>query len=198
MTQRVLYLGLRVPKELAGTVTHYPIIQTEPLSLRPCLDRWDSYTHLLFTSQTSVELLRPQTSFVGKQLIAVGKKTAALLSNPLIAEEETAEGVCELLAKLDLQDSLLLWPHSKRARTVIPNYLTEHNVAFDAFPIYTTTACKPGPVPNLEDFDAVYFTSPSTVDAFKKTWWQWPKELELRAIGPITEKQLKSLKANQL
>ncbi len=191
MIQRILYLGLRPPDHLEGEVTHYPMIQIEPLDLTPCIDAWSDATHVLFTSQSSVKLLAPHLNFEEKTIVAVGKETARLLPSPLIATEETAEGVIAVLKTLDLTEAKILWPHSLLSRRIISDYLRAQKIEFREFAIYTTISQAPLPIPDLREFDCIYFTSPSTVDAFAKVWPEPPNHLELRAIGKITAKKIK-------
>ena len=74
---------------------------------------------------------------------------------------------------------------------IIPKYLTEKKIGF-SFPIYDT---KPRIVqlPNLDEFDILVFTSPSTVSAFSAICKQLPQKDKCIAIGDVTQKALNKL-----
>jgi uroporphyrinogen-III synthase len=171
---RTLYLGLR-PKP--GTF-HYPVIKTVPLevTIQP-------FTHVIFTSQTTVEYWKWPLD--GKVVIAIGEATAKNLPNPIIAPVATQEGIIALLKTMDLKGARICYPKSKRARPLLSNYL-KNGFTVD---LYDTLLQKPEPVPNLDDFDEIVFTSPSTVEGFLEIFGELPKAKHLVFIGPITEKR---------
>lgn len=178
----ILYLGLR-PKE--GTY-HYPVIRTERCtSIKPALNRWSQFTHVIFTSQTSVEYWPGPWD---KESIAIGDATASALRqnglSPLVARKATQEGVMELVSELK---GVFFLPHSKRARPNLVRFLQEKGIPHFAFELYDTHFQQLEPVPNLKDFDEIVFTSPSTVEGFLRIYGTLPKNKKLRAIGPITE-----------
>lgn len=184
---RILYLGLR-PK--SGTV-HYPVIRTEKCdSIKPALGLWNQFTHIIFTSQTAVEYwLGPWD----KKVIAIGDPTASALKkmglSPIVAPFATQEGIMELVKSMQ---GYFFIPHSKRARPDLIQFLSERQIPYFALAIYDTHFQKPLPVPNLEDFDEIVFTSPSTVEGFLQIFGKLPKNKKLTAIGPITEKAINS------
>ena len=212
--KRILYLGLD-PARFSGegALAHWPIIRIDPRPLSDSsifepLARFDDYSHLVITSKNCAAILfdyleklsfLPQ-SWSNKITIAVGRATAAYLqkrgiAHPLVAEEETAEGVLQVLEQLPLSHTgsniRLFWPHSAEARPVIQNYLIAKNIAHHACAFYDVrTNIPPGPLPSLDDFDEIVFTSPSTVKAFLEVFGSFPLHAVLRPIGPITEKAL--------
>lgn len=176
-----LYLGLR-PK--AGTI-HYPVIKTVPLEVQSV----EEFTHIIFTSQTTVEYWK--WPLEGKVVIAIGEATAKMLPNPLIALEATQEGIIALLQTIPLQNARICYPKSKRARPLLAEYLQK----FSSFTVdlYDTVCQKPEPVPNLDAFDEIVFTSPSTVEGFIKIFGKLPKNKRLVPIGPVTKRALQLL-----
>jgi uroporphyrinogen-III synthase len=171
-------------------VHHYPVIRTVPIK---ALDEaakaaWAKATHVLFTSRSAVKHWSLLASVEGKKGLTIGAATAALLEGSAkIAPVATQEGVIELLKTIDLQNGLLFWPRSAQARPVLAEYLTKANIPFYALDLYETKWQKPEPVPNLDDFDEIVFTSPTTVNAFLKIFGPLPKDKILTAIGPVTE-----------
>ena len=194
--KKILYLGLD-PSRYPEKVTHYPIIRTVP---RPfdskemvrVFANFDHYTHLIFTSRTAVSILQERNlSFEKKVLIAVGKATAGLLERvDFVAQDERAEGIVELLMQLDLREGHLFWPHSALSRPVIRNFLEAAGIRYTDCILYDTLPNRVEPIPSLDEFDEIVFTSPSTINAFLDLFGSFPKDKILTAIGSVTENKL--------
>lgn len=209
MTKRILYLGLKAPSSKEGvTYIHYPVIKIAPASFDdPTVEKafraMESYSHLLFTSKTAVDLFFTFASHYniahpaeGKAVVAVGWPTAATLQRhgvekPLVADDPCAEGVAELFKTL-AAPTLLFWPHSALSRDFLARFFAHEKIAFKELALYTTVPQKPGPLPQLDAFDEIFFTSPSTVDSFFSLCTP-PKGIALKAIGPITQAKLDQL-----
>jgi len=184
---RTLYLGLD-PKPF---VVHYPVIRTEYCAnLSEPYRLWPQFTHIIFTSKTAV---RYWPGPWDKELITIGSATAAALKqkgyDSVVAKVATQEGVIDLVSNLK---GYFFLPRSRLARPVLTDYLKANNIPFYALDLYDTVFQKLEPVPNLEDFDEIVFTSPSTVDGFLKIYGRLPKTKKLTAIGPITNQYLNS------
>jgi uroporphyrinogen-III synthase len=182
---RILYLGLR-PKP--GTF-HYPVIRTKYLGgVEQALSLWPQFTHVIFTSQTAVSYWPGPWD---KKVIAIGEKTAASLRGkgiePLVAAEATQEGVIALISQID---GYFFLPHSKLSRSVLIDYFRKNEIRHFALALYTTENIAPQPIPSLDGFDEIVFTSPSTVMGFLEIYKKLPKDKKLTAIGPITETAL--------
>lgn len=206
-TVRILYLGLEMPpppRPENERWIHHPLIQVIPRPLNSFTfeivnNHLEEYTHIIFTSKSSVrffaQLIAPKKVFA--IVIAVGKATAEEVRklhwpSPLTPEVETAEGITELLNKLDLSQAFVLWPHSALSRPVLYDYFQERKVSFHHPVLYDTAKAIPEKLVNLLKFDAVFFTSPSTVDAFFEVYGRPPAHLQLRTIGSVTENYLQS------
>jgi uroporphyrinogen-III synthase len=183
-----LYLGLDAPCE--DGVVHYPVIRIEPLEIsQEKWDRFPLFTHILFTSKTTVKLLAGR-QLSGKTVLAIGQKTARLLPGALVAKNETQEGMVELLSSLNLQKSFVLYPRSNLARDLLKKYLEEQEICHEVWDLYTTVFQKPLPEPDFSLIDEIVFTSPSTVRAFIAAFGQIPKGKKLSCIGPVTRAEL--------
>ena len=124
-------------------------------------------------------------------MFAVGRATAEVLERvDCIAHIETAEGIVAELEKRDLSSANICLPRSALSRTVIPDYLHMRGVSFTAPILYDTAQRRPDPLPLLDEFDEIIFTSPSGVQAFVDIFGALPKDKQLTAMGPITEKAL--------
>lgn len=210
----LLYLGLDPSScQHEGPIIHYPVIQTVPMPfddpiIQKTFRELQHATHLLFTSKTAVEIffdyLRRSpfsSSLQNQHLLAVGKATAAKISQycsyPIrIAEQETSEGIIELLQNIPMEDSKTVWPHSKRSRGVIQQFFSEKKYALSAPVFYTTVSLEIEELPDLEAIDEILFTSPSCVDAMKRWLRTIPQHIQLQAIGPITAEYLAQMKNN--
>lgn len=210
--KKVLYLGLEVSQKFQGAeITHYPIIRIVPRDahseeIQASFQEIAAYTHLIFTSKSAVDIFfkfRSQFNIdlcclLEKNFIAVGVATASSLQKHgvqsiKVASEETAEGVVQLLRTMPLDDAYLLWPCSAMARSVLTDFFHERRIKFRKCIFYDTVLHQPYSPPNLDQFDEIIFTSPSTVDAFLKIYGSFPQHANLRAIGPITQEHLMRL-----
>ena len=197
----ILYLGLSPSKfPRKKDLLHYPVIRTEKLLSKELLDAkmlWPNFTHAIFTSQTAVRYWQEEGLYFDKKGIAVGSSTADALREfgifPLVALQETQEGIVDLLETIDLKGAFLFWPRSKKARPFLEQYLQKRKCRYVALDLYDTIFQKPEPVPSLADVEEIVFTSPSTVHAFLKIYGVFPKNILLTAIGPVTRECLESL-----
>ena len=200
----ILYLGLELPEHLkTKDIVHFPIIQIIPEDLTSeCIQEafkgFSEYTHLIFTSKNAVrlffkclELFNMQSPMQKKQIISVGHATTHLLEKEGVvvsytALEETAEGVIQILKTLPLEKAFIFWPHARRARSVISDYLAVREVKFRDCILYDTKTQTSGQPPDLTSIKEIIFTSPSTIDAFIETYGDLPSEKKITTIGPIT------------
>jgi hydroxymethylbilane synthase len=203
---RCLYLGLDLPDEPADTkYIHYPVITTVPCNpdtpdIVRCFSKVPAYTHIIFTSKNAVRifflfLAHYPHSLDHLTMIAVGEKTAETLkqqgiTNIVVAANETAEGITEMLDNMDLKNAFVFWPHSSLSRPVISLYLEACDIEFNECTIYRTQSFRPRALPPPDSYDAVFFTSPSTIDAFIQIAGKLPHDKELRSIGPVTKEAL--------
>lgn len=188
--KRVLYLGTEAKTSDQDEIVHYPVIRLVKRKISvDCV-----FTHLIFTSKHAVQFFFEQYKRrVEAVIIAVGQVTASRLrdfQDVLVAQDERQEGIIEVLKTLDLSHAHILLPRSSAARHEIDRYLLEQGVQFTAIDLYDPVFQAPHPIPNLDDFDEIVFTSPSTVRAFLAIYGEIPKNKIISSIGPITKKAL--------
>ncbi|CRX37620.1 uroporphyrinogen-III synthase [Estrella lausannensis] len=204
---RVLYLGLQPPLE--ANITHYPVIAIFPLHFtvyekERLRSSFIQAEWVLFTSKSAIDpLLRllEGASFEGKTVFSVGKKTASALKErgiqvDQIPEEETQEGLIALFKKHPLRGRTVFCGRSSLSRNVLKKFLLDRGaIYFDPVLYETKISYDESNKPSLNDFDEVLFTSPSTVDGFVQAFagCPLPKNLKLKAIGPVTEKRLEEV-----
>lgn len=201
--KRILYTGLHLPPSAAWGNNeqwiHCPLIAIKArdrnsTEISAAFAMLPHCTHLIFTSKTAVDLfcshLLPE-SYDHMQIFAVGQATAEKirchgLKEPFIAADETAEGVVALISCHLAVGNCFFWPHAAGAREVLPRFFRRHSISYYDCILYDTIALKPNPLPELTNFDVVYFTSPSTVEAFFFLFPSPPSHLLFRSLGPIT------------
>jgi hydroxymethylbilane synthase len=201
--ERVLYLGTDPENYLhIEGLVHCPLIQTLPLEIP--LHLWDDfsdYTHILFTSKNAVAIFlqalkKKSYTLENKQLVAIGKSTAGKLQQEgytphLIASQESQEGVIELLRMQDLKDAYIFYPRSSLARKKLEDFLIERGIRHQICDLYETVFQQPEPLPDLNHFGEIIFTSPSTVRSFLAAFGSIPPDKKLTCIGAITKAELK-------
>jgi len=194
--KKVLYLGLD-PSHYkgGGDITHCPVIQVVPQELS--LKELPPFTHIIFTSKSAVSLFFQKFDKKESIVIAIGKVTALNLESEgviphYVAQEETQEGILSLLDTLNLHNAYFLLPRSSLSRPLLVNYLEKKKIKYLALDLYHTVPleCK---LPDLNLFDEIVFTSPSTVYSFFDRVSELPKGKKWRAIGPVTSNVLHSM-----
>jgi uroporphyrinogen-III synthase len=195
--KKILYLGLDpLHYKTEEILIHYPVIRiipkSPPFSLLTTNQKW---THVILTSKTAVSLFFQSFKDVSACFIAVGKVTEREIKRHstracLVANDETQEGVIEVLKTLDLSDAHIFYPHSSKARPLITHYLKENGIRFTDHILYDTVINRETPPPDLSLFDEIVFTSSSTVEAFFEIFRQIPVDKKLTCQGPITQKTL--------
>jgi len=211
--KKILYLGLDPSRYVfEGSLAHCPLIKIIPCSLKKkevalSFQKFDLFTHLIFTSRSTVSILlnlcrEKKISWdriSKKKILAVGKGTEALLtqeglSPDFVASPETAEGIIKLFEQIELKEAHLFLPHSSLARSVLNRYMKKKKIIYTSCVLYFTRFCKPKSLPDINSFDEIVFTSPSTVEAFCRIYGTFPQHVELIPIGPITAKKIISKK----
>ena len=195
---RILYIGTDPSRyQHTGELTHYPVIKTVlRTSIDDCLlEDVSRCTHWLFTSPNAVRHWFSLSCPISlKNLFAVGPSTAAALRErgveAKIAPFATQEGLIQLLETVNLDEALIGWPRSSKARTVLGDYLARRGVPCLSIDLYEPVSQRLEPVPDLDLFDEIVFTSPSSVDAFLEIFGRIPWEKKIVPLGPITQKKL--------
>jgi uroporphyrinogen-III synthase len=201
--KRILYLGSD-PSQFSSecTLVHYPVIKIVPCVPKSLFDNWHHCTHIILTSKHGARIFAEslksaKKTVASKEIIVVGRVTALALEKEgmratQIAEIETQEGIIALLERTPpSRNSFFLLPRSSRSRAVLADFLKASGYPFEAVDLYHTHLQKPGPLPDLNAFDEIIFTSPSTVRGFERLEPIIPELVQLTAIGPITRKVLK-------
>ncbi len=187
--KKILYLGVD-PKSflLKGTVVHYPVIKLVPRELQEAIK---PFTYCLLTSKNSVKFLKKHLDLRKFKCISIGPSTSFSLREegvePAIeCSNSTQEGMIEEVSKLS-KEEVFFYPRSSRARSLLYSYLKKEGYSFQVLDLYDTILQKQLPVPSLEEFEEVVFTSPSTVDGFFQIYSSVPEGIKVTFQGPITK-----------
>lgn len=195
---KVLYVGTD-PSRYPEDVVHLPLIQTRPLPLsQQILDDFAAFTHVILTSPNAARILMDQLSLEDKHILAIGIGTESIINTKgfrceAVASSQTQEGVIDLLKKMDLKNAYIFYPRSSSARPLLAAYLKEANIRHCICDLYETIYLEPDPLPSIENFQEIVFTSPSTLKAFQSLYGVIPQGTKLTCIGPITELALKEV-----
>ncbi len=210
--KKVLYLGTDPSHYVdeQAMIVHFPLIRILPkdfseFKIQCQFEDLCQYTHFLLTSKHAVHVfvqaLRAYgfalESIVDKHFLAIGPSTKEALEfygihhiqQPLFA---TQEGMMDLLDKLECERAYFFYPRSSKARPVLSYYLRVRKLRHQVCDLYDTLDHSGALLPPLEKFDEIVFTSPSTVEAFQKLQVTLPKNIIIKAIGPITKASLEN------
>lgn len=201
--KRVVVVGPSVPQclknDLSLTVVHTPLIQLQalPVTIEDLLPITNAHGVIL-TSKHAASFLyealhRFHLSVEALRFFCVGKATAAMTrelfpkSEIATAQDSTQEGLADLLS---CHPGSFFWPRSTHARRYLPEALGRAGKSFTELSLYTpipsSTPCS------LAGIDTVFFTCPSSVDAFFDVIEKPSKSLSMLAIGPVTQERLKA------
>ena len=190
-------------EELGAEVLELPAIDIAPIEFTvPSLA---NYEWLVFTSANGVRAffddgLAPAgldaRALAGVHLAAIGPGTAQALRArglraDLVPERFVAESLLEAFPSPSAPGARVLLARAEVARDILPEGLTERGYAVEILPVYRTRPATPDPalVARVAEgrFDAVTFTSSSTVDNFCSQIDPLPDPLPLVvSIGPVT------------
>ena len=174
-------------EELGAEVLELPAIEIAPLAFS--VPDLSAYDWLVFTSANGVR------AFFADGLTVAGLDARALarhgLRADLVPERFVAESLLEAFPDPASPGARVLLARADVARDVLPEGLTARGYGVDVLPVYRTRPATPDPAllaRVLEGrFDAVTFTSSSTVDNFCAQVDPRPGPFPLVvSIGPVT------------
>jgi uroporphyrinogen III methyltransferase/synthase len=195
--------GLRARlTELGAEVVELPSIEVRPLEFE--LPDLAAYTWVVLTSANGVDAfftrgLHPRgldaRALSGVKIAAIGPGTAGALERfgvraDLIPERFVAESLVAAFPAVREPHERVLLARAEQARDVLPEGLAGLGYAVDIVAVYRTVTADPDPAElarvRAGEFDAVTFTSSSTVENFCRLVGAVPVEPMIVSIGPIT------------
>ncbi|MDQ1465674.1 MAG: uroporphyrinogen methyltransferase / synthase [Actinomycetota bacterium] len=200
--------------ELGAEVVELPTIEVTPLEFEvPELagrDGLAGYGWVVLTSANGVDAfftrgLHPRgldaRALAGVKVAAIGPGTAAALERfgvraDLVPERFVAEALVAAFPPPGVPRERVLLARAEQARDVLPVGLTDRGYDVDIVPVYRTVTGVPDAA-ELErvragEFDAVTFTSSSTVESFCRLVGPIPTDTLVVSIGPITSASAKA------
>ena len=206
--RKVLVTGTTAePYRHLGELVHTPLIAiADPEDwqlLDAALDRLASYSLVAFTSRYAVAALVERLLAGGvdarrlahARLAAIGRRTAAALRGrglaaDIVARAENATGLLAAIREAGpLSGERVLLPCSSLADDPLPDALRAAGAEVAAVTAYRNIAVQDPVRVDLPFLDAVLFTSPSTVDAFRSLYGtRLPAPLELWCRGARTRR----------
>ncbi|MCR4336413.1 MAG: uroporphyrinogen-III C-methyltransferase [Candidatus Omnitrophica bacterium] len=205
----ILYLGTNPEKyRPLGHIIHHPMIEITPSSLdrkmvEEILAQLPTYDMVLLTSRFAVRYFfdflqqydRAFDMIKTKKFAVIGDDTAYALQQRglnahILAEEETSEGMFEVLKKqYSLRGKKILFPRSSLPNPYLKENLTKEGCEVTLWPIYENRKPARRPLP-AGPIDQILFTSPSTVRNFLEDYKEIPAGWEILAKGSTTQKAL--------
>ena len=185
--EKVLYTGIDPANfRHAGYIVHYPLIETNPVDF--VINNEQNYDTVLFSSKNAVRYFLEKYSLLGKRIVTIGKATEQTLrqhgyKTDFIAAQPSSDSLMMLIR--ENPQWRILYPCSNLSNNPL------HSMPNVAPVIVYETRTRAQGVLGLNEYSAVVFTSPSTVDAFIKLYSGVPQHLLCIAIGPITKNRLK-------
>lgn len=208
-TKKILFTGISTPRYFEkGTFFHLPLIKIEPLKDYQRFDRLlkdiSEYDWIVFTSRYGViyffqRLLK--TGLDSRQLAKVKMATIGNstrnqlwefgLRQDLIPKKECSRGLINEFRRIDLKDKRIFLPRSNLSDKGLVRGLGAQGAKVTTGVAYKNVLPRYLPDLNLEFFDEVMFTSPSTVRNFIKRYGELPKNIKVSYIGEVTRKEAK-------
>lgn len=186
-------------------IIHLPLIafRVTPLEIRKeYLKNFSLFTHILITSrqipsllkQTVTSLQIPASEYQKKQYIAVGPSTACVLKEEMkvvaqIPNPYSQEGLISLLEKQDLGKACFFYPKAKTTRPLLEAFFQKKKIPLHTGIFYETLVVEEIEVSfSFEEVEAIYFSSPSVVDAFFYHFGKVPEGKKIWVVGEVTRK----------
>jgi uroporphyrinogen III methyltransferase/synthase len=184
--------------------------------LKKSIENIHNYDWLVFTSVNGVKFFFNTLFDMGKDVRALGHLKLACIGpvtkerlqdygiiSDILPETYRAESVIKAFSNIELKNRRILLPRAKKARTILPEELTQMGAKVDEVIAYETLLDidkKEELITLLQNskIDAVTFTSSSTVSNFislldSKDSRKLLKNIVTASIGPITSKTARSL-----
>lgn len=192
---KTLYTGIVCPDP---TFVHMPLIEIHPVDdegpLLQAKNEIEVYDYLLYTSRHAVTYFPPKC--IHPIVVSIGSVTTEALRGAGAegirqVEHDDSYGVVDWFSR-QVRGRVLI-PRSNLALSIIPDGL--RNLGFD---VTTVTAYENRTPENIEkvdlnQIDAIMFTSPSTIDNFIRLYGCLPTDKQLLTRGRITEKHLQGI-----
>ena len=207
INKRIWFTGLsRERFFLPGNYFHLPLIKIEPMENYDELDgyirRIREFAWIVFTSRYGVKYFFRRLNslefdsrhIAGRKIAAIGKSTENMLLNfgvrpDLIPELESSRGLIREFKNIDLRGKQIFLPRSDISDKGLGEALKEQGARVWSSFAYRNRMPDNLPDLDLNSFDQVIFTSPSTVRNFIERYKRLPAKVKVRCIGAVTREE---------
>lgn len=212
--RRILFTGLSRERFFeSGTYFHLPLIKIEPLKDYRAFDRnlmaIRSFDWIVFASRYGVKYFFERLKSIGCdtrvlsgiKIAAIGNSTKSRLLDfgiiaDLVPKRESSKGLLEEFKKIDLKGKKIFLPRSDIADKGLGKAFERLGARAISSLAYRNVMPKALPDLDLNFFNEIMFTSPSTVRNFKKRYSakggkKIPKQIKVRCIGEVTLREAK-------
>ncbi|MBU1998351.1 MAG: uroporphyrinogen-III C-methyltransferase [Candidatus Omnitrophota bacterium] len=207
--KKIIFTGLSEERFfIKGVYFHLPLIKIEPMDDYRGFDNYlkniSDYDWLIFASRYGVEYFFKRLEAVGLdsrvlngiKIAAVGDSTKNRLLDfgikaDLVPRNESSKGLIERFKKENFKGKNIFLPRSDISDKGLEKELGKLGALVTTSVAYRNVMPKDLPDLDLNDFDKIMFTSPSTVRNFKKRYKKVPKKVKIRYIGDVTLREIK-------
>ncbi|MGB9612877.1 MAG: uroporphyrinogen-III synthase, partial [Candidatus Margulisiibacteriota bacterium] len=171
----------------------------------------DDFSWIVFSSRYGVEYFFRRLRGIGLdfrvlkgiKIAAIGKSTEKQLSEfgikaDLVPKLESSRGLLEEFKKIGIKGERIFMPRSDLADKGLQRGLKKLGAKVTSAVAYRNVMPKDLPDVDLNAFDEIYFTSPSTVRNFRKKYGRVPRGVKVRCIGKVTEKEYYGMRKGKL
>jgi uroporphyrinogen III methyltransferase/synthase len=185
---------------LGAEVAVFSTIRIRPVKVKPI--RIEGYTHIAFTSRTTVEYffknLRDDVrSLAGTTVCAVGDQTARALVErgvkpDVTAAEFASRSLAKELARRGVKGAHVFHPGADKMTPEFEALLTRCGARVTNLVLYRIDKVAPENVEAVDDADWITFASSQTVRNFMEAAGDRPISARVACIGPLTAKTAKT------
>ena len=207
--KRILFTGLSKERFFTKDIYfHLPLIKIEPMENYEEFDKHlkniNKFDWIVFASRYGVEYFFKRLKHIGLDLrilnnikiAAIGNSTKNRLLDfgilaDLVPEKESSEGLLEEFRKIDMKEKKIFLPRSDIADKGLQQAFEKLGAKVTTSFAYRNVVPEDLPDLDLDSFDEIMFTSPSTVRNFKKRYKKVPKNVKISCVGDATSKEAK-------
>ena len=205
--KRILFTGLSKERFFSGaSYCHLPMVKIEPLDdyreFDDYLKEIRYFDWIVFASRYGVGYFFERIRGLGGdsrllasvKIAAIGNSTRLRLldfgiSADLMPRKESSEGLIEEFHKLELIGKRIFLPRSDISDKGLEREFKKLGARVNSSFAYRNVMPDDLPDIDLNGFDEIVFTSPSTVRNFKKRYENVPRRVRIRCIGDVTLKE---------
>lgn len=210
--KKILFTGLSKEKYFEDNFYwHLPLIKIKPMEsyaeFDSLLKKIREFDWVVFASRYGAEYFFERLKAIGLDsralsgcgIAAVGNSTKGRLSDfgilaDLVPKKESSEGLIEEFKRIDVKNKKIFLPRSDISDKGLERALRGLGAEVTTGFAYKNVMPKKLPDLDLNFFDEIMFTSPSTVRNFKKRYGSVPKNVKVECIGDVTLKEAKKWK----